>query len=132
MTDDLYLKREKHAREDGWLCELISSEYTDEPFTGIHSYLVSVAPDKSRANHYHKRKEEWIAVASGKIILSLIWTLEERREDIILDSESEKCRIIHIKPYVAHKIKNIYDRNSSVIVFSKTPEDKEDTIPYAI
>jgi len=167
LTDEICLKRQKHAREDGWLCELVSEIYDDEPFTGIHSYLVSVSPGRSRANHYHRKKEEWIAITSGKIILSLEWIDKEREEveeetvrkvntgkiteenkigdkikeekekmraDIILDADdkSGECRLIHIKPFVAHRITNISDRNSAVVVFSRNPEDKEDTIPYMI
>jgi dTDP-4-dehydrorhamnose 3,5-epimerase-like enzyme len=197
LTDGICLRRQKHAREDGWLCELVSDIYDDEPFTGIHTYIVSVSPGRSRANHYHRKKEEWIAITSGKIILSLEWTDEEREEveedtvregnsgkiteekdtvregnsgkiteekdtvregnsgkiteekesgdknkeerekiraDIILDADDEsgECRLIHIKPFVAHRITNISDRNSSVVVFSRNPEDKEDTIPYII
>ncbi|UUX91617.1 hypothetical protein [Methanoplanus endosymbiosus] len=176
LTDNICLKRQKHAREDGWLSELVSEVYDDEPFTGIHSYLVSVSPGRSRANHYHRKKEEWIAITSGKIILSLEWIDEEKKEnekgkkeeereeieekntgkdtgsntgknigynaekkgqkraDLILDADdkSGECRLIHIKPFVAHRITNISDRNSSVVVFSRNPEDKEDTIPYVI
>ena len=170
LTDEICLKRQKHAREDGWLCELVSEVYDDEPFTGIHSYIVSVNPGKSRANHYHKKKEEWIAITSGKIILSLEWIDEEKKEeeerkekeeknrgndtgvntgknieenvekpgkkraDLLLDADDEsgECRLIHIKPFVAHRITNISDRNSSVVVFSRNPEDKEDTIPHII
>ncbi|MDD4127482.1 MAG: WxcM-like domain-containing protein [Methanomicrobium sp.] len=98
----------------------------------MHTYAVSVAPDCFRANHYHRKKEEWIAETSGKILLSLKWIDEDKKTEIIMDSESPECRLIHIKPGVAHKLQNISDRNSSVIVFSKTPEDKEDTIPYNI
>ncbi|EHQ36906.1 cupin domain-containing protein [Methanoplanus limicola] len=167
LTDGICLRRQKHAREDGWLCELVSDIYDDEPFTGIHTYIVSVSPGRSRANHYHRKKEEWIAITSGKIILSLEWIDKEREEveeetvrkvstgkiteenkigdkikeerekmraDIILDADdkSGECRLIHIEPFVAHSITNIGDRNSSVVVFSRNPEDKEDTIPHII
>jgi uncharacterized RmlC-like cupin family protein len=58
----------------------------------------------------------------------------KKRANLILDADDEsgECRLIHIKPFVAHRITNISDRNSSVVVFSRNPEDKEDTIPYLI
>ncbi|MDO9540141.1 MAG: WxcM-like domain-containing protein [Methanocalculus sp.] len=130
--DDICLKREKHIRDDGWLCELVSSKYSDEPFTGIHTYVVSVNPGCSRADHYHQKKEEWISITSGRVILSLEWVQGGRREEIVLDAESEECRIIYIMPFVAHKIQNVSQGSSSIIVFSKMPEEEGDTIPYYI
>ncbi|WP_255332558.1 polysaccharide biosynthesis C-terminal domain-containing protein [Methanocalculus taiwanensis] len=130
--DDICLKREKHIRKDGWLCELVSSRYLDEPFVGIHTYVVSIAPGCTRANHYHKKKEEWIAVTSGKVVLYLEWVHGGRRETILLDAMSSDCNLVHIQPYVAHTVLNLAKISSSIIVFSKTPEDKEDTIPYSI
>jgi dTDP-4-dehydrorhamnose 3,5-epimerase-like enzyme len=51
------LPRQKHVRDDGWLAELISMKYTDDPFCGIHSYIVSICPGRSRANHFHRKKK---------------------------------------------------------------------------
>ena len=130
--DDICLKREKHIRGDGWLCELVSSKYSDEPFTGIQTYVVSVNPGCSRADHYHHKKEEWISITSGRVILSLEWVQGGRREEIVLDAESEECRILYIMPFVDHKIQNVSQGSSSIIVFSKMPEEEGDTIPYHI
>ncbi len=124
------LSRVKHKREDGWLSELISMNYRDDPFNCLHSYLVSINPRKTRAEHYHKRKEEWLAITSGKIILLLEDVNSKKKERIFLDSNSEDYKIIYIPPLVAHTIKNFGSTKASLVVFSKTPEDLEDTIPY--
>jgi dTDP-4-dehydrorhamnose 3,5-epimerase-like enzyme len=131
MTYDK-LKRVKHKRDDGWLSEIVSMNYEDEPFNCIHTYIVSIEPMRTRANHYHKNKEEWLALAAGKIRVDLKDVVSGKYEEVILDSKSETYEIIHIPPFVAHAVKNISNRQASVIVFSKNPEDKEDTIPYEV
>jgi len=106
------LYREKHIRDDGWLSELVSMRYGDTPFDCLHSYLVSIKPGRTRAKHYHRRKEEWIAIVSGRVALLL--------KDVY-SGEQDKI--------TAHAIKNIGDSDASIVVFS-TPEDMDDTIPY--
>lgn len=124
------LPRTKHIREDGWLSELVSMNYEDEPFNCVHSYMVSVKPGKVRANHYHKKKEEWIALAAGKIALHLKNVVSGEREKVVLDVLSEAYELIYIPPFVAHAVENICDHEACIVVFSKNPEDKEDTIRY--
>lgn len=53
-------------------------------------------------------------------------------DKVILDANSEESEIIYIPPFVTHALENIDSGKSSVIVFSKNPEDKEDTIPYEL
>ena len=124
------LSRLKHVRDDGWLSELISMKYVDTPFAGIHSYVVSITPGRSRANHYHRIKEEWIALAAGIVALTLVDTGTGERESIVLDARSDDYGLISISPCIAHSIKNIGTGEAAVIVFSRTPEDPTDTIPF--
>jgi len=124
------LSRKKHIREDGWLSELVSMNYNDEPFNCVHSYLVSIEPDKIRAKHYHNKKEEWLCICSGKIELILEDIKIKKRETLILDSDSENYDIIYIPSGVAHAVRNIGKNKASVVIFSKTPEDPEDTFEY--
>ena len=106
--------------------------YDDQPFLNVHSYLVSVFPGRTRANHYHKKKEEWIALTAGvlEIILEDIRTKE--RETIVLDTKTKEYAIIYIPPCIAHSIKNIGDSEAVIVVFSRTPEDRDDTISYEV
>lgn len=124
------LSRKKHIREDGWLCELVSMNYNDEPFNCIHSYLVTIEPGKTRAKHYHNKKEEWLCICSGKIELILEDIKTKKREIIVLDADSDDYSIIYIPPAVAHAVKNITANKASVVIFSKTPEDPDDTFRY--
>ena len=126
------LKRAKHVREDGWLAETIPMNTPDLPFSGIHSYVVSIKPGRSRANHYHLKKEEWIALAAGKILISLEDTRTKEKERLMLDTLSEDFQVVHIPPFIAHSVKNIGTGEAGIVVFSKTPEDKADTFPYTI
>ena len=104
----------------------------DSPFSGVHSYVISITPGRSRANHYYLKKEGWIALAVGKILISLEDTRTEEKERIMLDILSEDFQVIHIPPFIAHSVKNIGTGEASIMVFSKTPEDKADTFPYMI
>jgi len=125
------LKRVKHIRDDGWLAEIIPMKNRDHPFTGVHSYVVSISPGRSRANHYHREKEEWIALAAGKILLSLEDTRTKEKESIVLDSRSDEYSVIHIPPFIAHSVKNAGTGEASIVVFSRTPEDTADTFHYS-
>ena len=120
--------RKKYIRDDGWLTELISMEHDDVPFYCFHSYLVVIKPDRWRAMHYHHKKEEWLALTSGrlKIILEDIGTKE--RQVKILDEDSDNYSILYIPSKVAHVIKNIGGKNASVGVFLTTSQISGDTI----
>ncbi|ODS40623.1 hypothetical protein BEH94_00245 [Candidatus Altiarchaeales archaeon WOR_SM1_SCG] len=124
------LSRKKHIREDGWLSELVSMNYDDEPFNCVHSYLVSIEADKTRAKHYHNKKEEWLCICSGKIELILEDITTNKRKTLILNSNSENYDIIYIPPGVAHAVKNISGNKASAVIFSKPPEDTDDTFGY--
>jgi len=124
------LSRKKHIREDGWLSELVSMNYDDEPFNCVHSYLVSIEPGKTRAKHYHNKKEEWLCICSGKIELIFEDIKTKKRKTLILDSESKNYNIIYIPPGVAHAVKNTGKSKASIVIFSKMPEDTSDTFGY--
>jgi oxalate decarboxylase/phosphoglucose isomerase-like protein (cupin superfamily) len=124
------LCRAKHSRDDGWLCELVSMRYDDDPFSCVHAYMVSVAPGRSRANHYHKKKEEWFAVVSGRIEVLLSHVLHGDSASVVLDCADPVCRLLYIPPFVAHSIRNPESTASTLVVFSRSPEDREDTIPF--
>jgi len=124
------LHREKHSREDGFLCELISTKYKDSPFSCFHSYLVVIRPDKIRAMHYHKQKQEWLALTSGEIKLVLENINTKERSEIKMGIEEENYRLIYIPPFFAHAIKNIGDFDASIVIFAEKSEKIEDTIEY--
>ncbi|MBN2014545.1 MAG: WxcM-like domain-containing protein [Candidatus Altiarchaeota archaeon] len=125
------LIREKHVREDGWLVELVSKAYADEPHDFIHSYLVNIEPEHSRAGHFHRKKKEWLCLASGRIELTLEDVGCRMREKIVMDSESDEYAVYLIPPGVAHLVKNpSRQKSASLVVFSDGLEDPSDTFIY--
>ena len=126
------LSRSKHIRDDGWLSELVSMNYQDEPFACVHSYLVSITPGHTRANHYHLKKDEWLAPASGIIELLTEDIRTHEKERYVLDTMTKDYSMIHIPPFIAHTLKNPGSAEASVVVFSQTPEDLADTIKFEV
>ena len=124
------LKREKYCREDGWLSEIFSVSHKDSPFDCFHSYIVTIAQNCHRAMHYHQMKEEWLALASGRIKIILEDINTKERQVKILEENSKDYSIIYIPPKIAHVVKNIWMKDASIIVFSKTAEIPGDTIFY--
>ena len=124
------LNRKKYYSPSGFLAELVSSKYKDEPFK-IHSYLVKINQGYKRAEHYHKKKEEWVTPVAGKTLLKLENVKTKKKKEYLLDFEDKIQRIIYIPPYWAHSIKAV-DGNSGIVVFSLTTENEKDTIPYKL
>lgn len=126
------LSRKKHVRADGWLVELVSKAYPDEPFDFIHSYLVNIAPKCSRAGHFHRMKKECLCPASGRIELILEDVDRKTREKIVVDADSDEYAVYFIPPGVAHLMKNpSEDETTSFVVFSDSLEDPSDTFTYS-
>ena len=126
------LSREKHVREDGWLAELVSMKEKDMPFDGIHSYIVMLEPGRSRANHYHKEKEEWLALGAGRLKIILEDPETKERVEKVLGHDDEIYNMVYVPVNIAHSVKNIGQEKASVIVFSKFPELEGDTVPYKL
>lgn len=124
------LKRKKYFSPSGFLAELVSSKYKDEPFK-IHSYFVKIASGHVRAKHYHKKKKEWMTPVWGKTLLKMKNVKSKKKKEYLLDAQAKTQKIVYVPPYWAHSVKAI-DDDSALVVFSLNPEDKSDTIPYDI
>jgi len=125
------LKRKKYFSSSGFLSELVSSKYKDQPFKKIHSYFVKINSGYTRAKHYHRKKEEWMTSVYGKTHLKMKNIKTGKKKQYLLDSEAEWQKIIYVPPYWAHSIKAV-GGDSVLVVFSLNPEDKSDSIPYEI
>jgi dTDP-4-dehydrorhamnose 3,5-epimerase-like enzyme len=121
------LLREKYEREDGWLAELVSEKFDDEPFDCIHSYIVTIQPGYTRARHYHRKKEEWFAIAAGKVEIRLKDITTGESASLELDSSGSTYALVHVPACVAHALTNNDNRTASVVVFCRNPENVEDT-----
>ncbi|MFH2021078.1 MAG: WxcM-like domain-containing protein [archaeon] len=128
------IKRIKHSREDGYLIELFSKKYRD--FKAVHSYLVCIAPGKTRAGHYHKKKTEVIFPVDGEVIITLRKTgggsvhtsigHGRNATEIALNGENEDYSGLLISPQLWHLVENRTDKKAKIIVFSDS-FDLEDT-----
>jgi dTDP-4-dehydrorhamnose 3,5-epimerase-like enzyme len=125
--DTRMLERKKHLRDDGFLVELFSLKYGD--FEAVHSYLVSIEPEKTRAGHFHKKKTEVIYPVDGKVRVLLVE--DGNKKEVFLDSESKKYGGLLIAPNIAHFLKNTSSSRAKVIVFSDS-FDLEDTYPVKV
>lgn len=63
-----------------------------------------------------------------KIVVEDLGT--NKRKEIILDETMDTYSLIYIPPMVAHVIKNVGNGNANIVVFSKSPVIKGDTITY--
>ena len=127
--DARIIKREKHSRDDGFLVELFSKKYSD--FDAVHSYMVSVAPGKTRAGHFHKEKTEVIFPINGRVTILLKDMKSGKIDEILLDPENEEYTAVLIPANIAHLVKNNSDENAQIVVFSDSM-DLEDTHQYEV
>ncbi|MBU1165635.1 WxcM-like domain-containing protein [Candidatus Micrarchaeota archaeon] len=123
------IKRTKHSRDDGYLVELFSKKYDD--FKAVHSYLVRVAPGKTRAGHFHKKKTEVIFPVGGEVTIILkemenAQNQNKSAKEIILSSEKEEYSGLLVPPELWHLIENRTDKDAKIVVFSDS-FDLEDT-----
>jgi len=72
------------------------------------------------------------AAAYGKIEMHLANVISCEKDKLILDTHAKGYEIIYIPFFVAHAVKNNWEHEASLIVFSKSSEDKEDTIHYEL
>ena len=105
------LKREKYVRSDGYLVELFSKKYGD--FNAVHSYLVSIEAGKSRAGHFHKKKNELIFPVDGEIVVLL--SIGSEKKEIRLASEENDYVAVIIPPNINHLIENRGDSRAKMI-----------------
>jgi oxalate decarboxylase/phosphoglucose isomerase-like protein (cupin superfamily) len=87
----------------------------------VYTVMWCITPGNIRANHYHKKKEEWIAITAGKIDLHLKDVHSGEEDSVILGANTEESEIIYIPPFIVHALENIDSGKSSIIVFGKNP-----------
>jgi len=83
------------------LAELVSLKYKDEPFK-IHTYLVKINCNCVRAEHYHKKKQEWMTPIFGKTLLKLTDIQTKRQKEYLLDFDDKNQKL-----FISHLIGHI-------------------------
>jgi len=117
-----------HKDNRGWLAEIFRPDDVMNTMKGQVT-ITTAHPGIIKANHYHKRKNEWYCIMAGKIKLVLKNVLTEESETFILGEEN--LQIIKIPPNVSHGFKNIGDKEAVVLMYIDEPFDSNDpdTIP---
>jgi len=104
-----------------------NEKYQSEIFGEI--YLVTVLPNKIRAEHYHIIANEWFTVLQGELIITLEDIKSKERINYTLNSLNKT--ILFIPSGIAHKIFNPSINSESILLaYSSIKYDSQDTKPY--
>ncbi len=114
----------KHVDERGWLAEIFRPEDVKNTMKGQIT-VTTAHPGIIKANHYHKKMNEWYCVMKGKMNLVLKDMKTGEKKEIVLSDEDLK--IIKIEPWIAHGFKNIGDDMLFVLMYIDKPFDPNDT-----
>ncbi|KGK98081.1 hypothetical protein LI82_10100 [Methanococcoides methylutens] len=113
-----------HENETGSFQEL--ARFDDVKF-GQLSYL-TIVPDCSRGNHYHKRKEEWFCCLHGKCEMELTDVRSNSSRSIIMDSSRRE--FVKVNPFESHMVTNLDSKITCellIIISEEYDESDPDT-----
>lgn len=113
------LKVKKNGDPRGWLAEVFRS---DKIGSFKQVYFCTIAPGEIRANHYHKKKSEWICALKGKAEIKL--------NNKIVKVSGENLRLIKIDPFIFHTITNTGKENLYLAVASTKLYNKKNPDTY--
>ena len=114
----------KHVDSRGWLAEIFRPEDVNRTMKGQVT-ITTAHPGIVKANHYHKKMNEWYCVIKGKMHLVLKDMKTGEKNEIML-SEDE-LKLIKISPGLAHGFRNIGDDMLIVLMYIDRPFDPNDT-----
>ena len=124
MEDIDTKKLVKHVDGRGWLAEIFRQSDVNNTMNGQVT-VTTAHPGIVKANHYHKKMNEWYCVIQGKMHLVLKDMKTGEKKDVILSEDDLK--IIKISPGVAHGFKNVGDGMLFVLMYIDRPFDPNDT-----
>ena len=113
-----------HTDNRGWLAEIFKSDYVGSTIKGQVT-ITTAHPGIVKANHYHKKMNEWYCVIKGKMHLVLKDMKTCEQNEIILSED--KLELIKISPGLAHGFRNIGDDMLIVLMYIDRPFDPNDT-----
>ena len=117
-----------HKDNRGWLAEIFRPEDLNKTIQGQITITTAHA-GIVKANHYHKRKNEWYCVIQGSIKLVLKDVNTSKQETFILSED--RLQIVKISPNLSHGFKNIGDKEAHVLMYIDEPFDKDDPDTFA-
>ena len=123
MKDLEIIEWDKKSDDRGWFLKALSREALAPGAEFGEVHVVMARPGKTRGNHFHKLKDEWLGVMAGQGTLALLDPKSGERREIQLGDGQMK--IVKISPGVVHAIKNSGDRDMTVFVYTDAPFDPE-------
>ena len=127
--DDIETKKlVKHVDSRGWLAEIFRPNDVNKTMKGQVT-VTTAHPGIIKANHYHKKMNEWYCVIKGKMHLVLKDMKTAEKKEIMLSDDN--LSIIKITPWIAHGFKNIGDDMLFVLMYIDSPFDPDDTDTFA-
>lgn len=123
--EDIETKQlKKHIDNRGWLAEIFRPEDVNKTMKGQVT-ITTAHPGIIKANHYHKKMNEWYCVIQGKMHLVLKDMKTGETQEVTLSEEDLK--LIKITPWTAHGFKNVSDGMLIVLMYIDRPFDPNDT-----
>ncbi|HLC59848.1 MAG TPA: dTDP-4-dehydrorhamnose 3,5-epimerase family protein [Candidatus Nanoarchaeia archaeon] len=115
----------------GWLAEIFRPEDVNNTMNGQVT-ITTAHPGIVKANHYHKKMNEWYCVIKGKMHLVLKDMKSGEKKEIMLSEDDLK--IIKISPGLAHGFRNVGDDMLFVLMYIDRPFDPNDpdTFPEVV
>ena len=79
-----------------------------------HMFMATILPGKTRGNHYHKHKTEWILLLEGKALVTLMDTKTKKQNQIELTGLTPQ--LLEVVPHTSVKISNHTKRKAIILV----------------
>ncbi|MDI6809222.1 MAG: hypothetical protein QME66_09610 [Candidatus Eisenbacteria bacterium] len=122
--EELIKRPARHTDVRGWVYEVLRPEdVTKERFAQI--FVTGALPEKTKGNHYHRRKTEWFSVVHGKGEMTL--TNVDTGEISTVMMSADEPLVLKVIPGLAHALKNVDDVPLIAIVYVDEPFNPNDT-----
>lgn len=117
-----------HADDRGRLAEILRRDKIGRDIRQL--YLVTVAPRKHRADHYHLKKTEWVCALQGSCRVELLVVATGERSHV--DLSDKDWAVLEIPPGVHHIMRNEGEREILLLVSADKEHDPADPDVYRL
>jgi len=124
----------KRRDSRGFLVDFLKKEdLTSNFLLGQVYYVTFENSGVVRGNHYHKNKNEWFVVVSGKVRLIIENIKTKERKTIVIDGDQDRYKRLFVGRNTAHAFQSI-SRFASMINYADKPYHNEnpDTHVYKL
>ncbi|MBI2101450.1 dTDP-4-dehydrorhamnose 3,5-epimerase family protein [Candidatus Woesearchaeota archaeon] len=115
-----------HRDGRGWLAEIFKPEIIGSKFGQVN--ITTAHPGVCKANHYHRKKNEWYCVIKGKMKLVLKDMKTGKMQEAIFGED--ELKLVRIKAGTAHGFKNIGKDMLYLLYYVDTPYNPKNPDTY--